>query len=39
MHDYQDHDAVGLAGLVRDKMVSADELLAAARERAGEVNE
>jgi amidase len=38
MDDYQSHDAVGLAALVRDKLVSAEELLAAARERAGEVN-
>jgi Asp-tRNA(Asn)/Glu-tRNA(Gln) amidotransferase A subunit family amidase len=39
MDDYQSHDAVGLAALVRDKKVSADELLAAARKRAGEVND
>ena len=36
--DYQSHDAVGLAGLVREKKVSAQELLDAARTRAGQVN-
>ena len=39
MDDYQSHDAVGLAELVRDKKVSAAELLAAARARAAEVND
>ena len=29
--DYQSYDAVGLAGLVRDKLVTAAELLEAAR--------
>ncbi len=38
MDDYQDHDAVGLAALVRDGQVSAAELLAAARARAEAVN-
>ena len=38
MDDYQGYDAVGLAALVRDKRASADELLAAARGRAAEVN-
>ena len=38
MDDYQSHDAVGLAELVRDKTVSAQELLEAARARADEVN-
>ena len=37
MDDYQSHDAVGLAELVREK-VSAQELLAAARARAAQVN-
>jgi amidase len=36
--DYRAHDAIGLAELVRDKQVSAEELLAQARKRAGEVN-
>ena len=39
MDDYQDHDAVGLAGLVRAKQVSAQELLEAARARADQVND
>jgi amidase len=39
MDDYQSHDAVGLAALVRDRQVSAEELLASARKRAGEVND
>ena len=38
MDDYQSHDAVGLAALVRDKVVSAEELLDAARARAAQVN-
>src|SRR3954447_25188472 len=38
MDDYQGHDAVGLAALVRDRQVSAEELLGAARARAAEVN-
>lgn len=38
MDDYQDHDAVGLAALVREGQVSAAELLAAARVRAEAVN-
>jgi amidase len=38
MDDYQSHDAVGLAALVREKAVSAAELLDAARARASEVN-
>ena len=38
MDDYQAYDAVGLAALVRDKTVSAEELLATARARAAEVN-
>ena len=37
--DYQSHDAVGLAALVRDRSVSAQELLEAARSRAAEVND
>ena len=39
MDDYQSHDAVGLAELVRLKKVSAQELLDAARARAAEVND
>ena len=39
MDDYRAHDAVGLAALVRDKQVSPEELLAAARARADEVND
>ena len=39
MDDYRAHDAVGLAALVREKKVSAEELLAAARARADEVND
>jgi len=39
MDDYRSHDAVGLAALVREKQVSAEELLAAARARAYEVND
>jgi Asp-tRNA(Asn)/Glu-tRNA(Gln) amidotransferase A subunit family amidase len=39
MDDYRGHDAVGLAALVRDRKVSADELLEAARKRAGDVND
>ena len=39
MDDYQSHDAVGLAALVREKKVSAAELLAAARARADQVND
>src|SRR3954452_6563426 len=38
MDDYQDHDAVGLAALVREKKVNAAELLGAARARAEAVN-
>ena len=38
MDDYQQHDAVGLAALVREGRVEAAELLAAARARAQEVN-
>ena len=38
MDDYQSHDAVGLAELVRLKKVSAEELLDAARARADQVN-
>jgi amidase len=37
--DYQTYDAVGLAALVREKKVSAEELLEAARARAAEVND
>jgi amidase len=37
--DYREHDAVGLAELVRTKQVSSEELLAQARQRAGEVND
>ncbi len=39
MDDYQSHDAVGLAALVREKKVSAQELLDAARARAAQVND
>ena len=39
MDDYLSHDAVGLAALVREKKVSAAELLEAARKRAAEVND
>jgi Asp-tRNA(Asn)/Glu-tRNA(Gln) amidotransferase A subunit family amidase len=39
MDDYLEYDAVGLAALVRDRKVSADELLTAARKRARQVNE
>ena len=39
MDDYQSHDAVGLAELVRDGQVKPEELLEAARARADEVNE
>jgi amidase len=39
MDDYQSYDAVGLAALVRDRTVSPEELLAAARGRADEVND
>ena len=39
MDDYQGHDAVGLAALVREKQVSATELLEAAQKRAAEVND
>ena len=39
MDDYQAQDAVGLAALVRDKQVSAEELLEAARARAEQVND
>ena len=39
MKDYQSHDAVGLAALVRDKHVSAQDLLEAARARAAQVND
>ena len=39
MDDYQSHDAVGLAELVRLGKVSAQELLDAARARAAEVND
>lgn len=38
MLSYRDHDAVGLAELVRTGQSSPDELLAAARARAAEVN-
>ncbi|QIG43309.1 amidase [Nocardioides anomalus] len=38
MDDYRDHDAVGLAELVRDGQVTPAELLDAARARAREVN-
>ena len=36
--EYRAHDATGLAKLVAEKAVSADELLAVARQRAAEVN-
>ncbi|MBC9734600.1 amidase [Nocardioides sp. zg-578] len=36
--DYRDHDALGLAALVRAGDVTAEELLEAARSRAAEVN-
>jgi amidase len=39
MDDYQSHDAVGLAQLVRDGEVKPDELLDAARTRADQVND
>ncbi len=39
MDEYQGHDAVGLAALVREGQVSAAELLAAARTRAEAVND
>jgi amidase len=39
VEDYRSHDAVALAGLVRDQQVSPDELLATARKRAAEVND
>src|SRR3954470_14355008 len=39
MDDYRGYDAVGLAALVRGGEVSAAELLAAARDRAAEVND
>src|SRR4051794_32393828 len=39
MDDYQSYDAVGLAGLVREKEVSPAELLTAARSRLAEVND
>jgi len=39
MDDYQSYDAVGLAGLVRDKQATPEELLEAARRRAAEVND
>ncbi|WP_182524374.1 amidase [Nocardioides dongkuii] len=38
MQDYRDHDAVGLAELVRSGQTTPEELLAAARARAAEVN-
>lgn len=38
MQNYRDHDAVGLAALVRSGETTAEELLAAARARAAEVN-
>ena len=38
MHDYADHDATALAALVREGTRTAEELLAAARARAAEVN-
>jgi Asp-tRNA(Asn)/Glu-tRNA(Gln) amidotransferase A subunit family amidase len=38
MNDYQSHDAVGLAALVRSGDVTPAELLAAARARVAEVN-
>ena len=38
MDDYQSHDAVGLAALVRDQKVTAQELMDAARARAAQVN-
>jgi Asp-tRNA(Asn)/Glu-tRNA(Gln) amidotransferase A subunit family amidase len=37
--DYREHDAVGLAELVRDRQVSAEELLETARKRTDEVND
>ena len=37
--EYAAHDAVGLAGLVRDGQVTAQELTAAARSRTEEVND
>ncbi len=39
MDDYQAQDAVGLAALLREKQVSAEELVAAARARADQVND
>src|ERR1044072_5594639 len=39
MDDYQAYDAVGLAALVREKQVSPEELLAAARTRSAEGND
>ena len=36
--EYRTHDATGLAKLIADKEVPAAEVLAAARERAAEVN-
>ncbi|WP_232679121.1 amidase [Nocardioides sp. R-C-SC26] len=39
MENYQDHDAVALAELIRDGDVSPREVLAAARARAAEVND
>ena len=38
VQDYRDHDAIALAALVRDGGTSSEELLAAARARAAEVN-
>ena len=38
MQDYRDHDALDLAALVRSGTAKPDELLAAARARAAEVN-
>lgn len=38
MQSYRDHDALGLASLVREGEVTAHELLAAARSRVAEVN-